>query len=94
MQKESKASLYRTERLPVIYPFHIRAENRLHIGDLVYYGPAPKFYGIGEILAFSENVCIVDFRGTGELGIHKDAIEKKYLIPIHKLNLSHLLTER
>src|SRR5690606_26135309 len=94
MQDESKTALYRTERLPIIYPYHLRAENRWNIGDLVYYGPCPGFYGIGEIVAFVGHVCVVDFRGTGELQIHKDAIEKKYLIPIHTLNLSHLLTER
>jgi hypothetical protein len=27
------------------------------------------------------------------LEIHKDALENKYLIPIHKMNLSHLLTQ-
>ncbi len=84
---------YRIDRLPVIMPFHRRALNELQPGDLVYYGPCPEFYGIGEIINKVEQFCIVDFRGTGEYGIHKDAMESKYLIPIHKLNLSHLLTE-
>ena len=84
---------YRIDRLPVIMPFHRRALNELQPGDLVYYGPFPEFYGIGEIINKVEQFCIVDFRGTGEYGIHKDAMESKYLIPIHKLNLSHLLTE-
>lgn len=91
--RDRKRKPYRTERLPSIYPYHKRAENHLQIGELVYYGPSPDFYGIGEIIGFTENLCIVDFRGTGILNIHKDVIEKKYLIPIHKLNLSHLLTE-
>ena len=84
---------YRIDRLPVIMPFHRRASNELQPGDLVYYGPCPEFYGIGEIINKVEQFCIVDFRGTGVYGIHKDAMESKYLIPIHKLNLSHLLTE-
>lgn len=84
---------YRIERLPVIMPFHRRAENELQPGDLVYYGPCPEFYGIGEIINKVEKYCIVDFRGTGKYGINKDAMETKYLIPIHKLNLSHLLTD-
>jgi hypothetical protein len=85
---------YKIDRLPVIMPYHFRASNELNPGDLVYYGPCPEFYGIGEILQVVDHLCVVDFRGTGELGLHKDAVEKKYLIPIHKLNLSHLLKER
>jgi hypothetical protein len=93
MQKENKTPIYRTDRLPVIYPYHLRSSNRLHIGELVYYGPCPAFYGVGEIISFTEHLCVVNFRGTGELGIFKDVIEKKYLIPIHKLNLAHHLTD-
>jgi hypothetical protein len=48
---------------------------------------------VGVIQQVVEHICIVDFRGTGETGLHKDALEKKYLIPIHKLGLSHLLKE-
>lgn len=88
-----KKPLYKTDKLPVIMPYHFRAHNELHPGDLVYYGPCPEFYGIGEVLQVVDKLCVVDFRGTGELGIHKDAVEKKYLIPIHKLGLSHLLKE-
>ncbi|MDG5766864.1 hypothetical protein QA596_05245 [Balneolales bacterium ANBcel1] len=88
---ETKRLPYRFDRLPVILPFHRRAVNDLHTGDLVYYGPSPEFYGIGEVLKVVDRFCIVDFRGTGEYGVHKDAFESRYLIPIHKLNLSHLL---
>lgn len=84
---------YRIDKLPVVLPFHRRAHNELQNGDLVYYGPCPEFYGIGEVLNVVEKYCVVDFRGTGVLGIHKDALEIKYLIPIHKRNLSHLLME-
>tara|TARA_R100001143_G_scaffold61071_2_gene61212 strand:+ start:43031 stop:43315 length:285 start_codon:yes stop_codon:yes gene_type:complete len=82
---------YRLDLLPVIYPYHRRAENRLQLGDLVYYGPSPEFYGIGEVVNSEEKYCVVDFRGTGLLGIQKDVFSNKYLIPIHKLNLGHLL---
>ncbi|MEX0680154.1 MAG: hypothetical protein WD097_02140 [Balneolales bacterium] len=88
---ETKHLPYRIDRLPVILPFHRRALNELSTGDLVYYGPCPEFYGIGEVLRVIERYCIVDFRGTGEYSVHKDAFESRYLIPIHKLNLSHLL---
>ena len=89
---ETKRLPYRIDRLPVIMPYHRRSVNELHPGDLVYYGPSPEFYGIGEILQVVDRYCIVDFRGTGEYAIHKDAFDSRYLIPIHKLNLSHLLT--
>lgn len=82
---------YRLDLLPVIYPYHRRAENHLQLGDLVYYGPSPEYYGIGEVVNSEEKYCIVDFRGTGLLGIQKDVFSNKYLIPIHKLNLGHLL---
>ena len=91
MQK--KKLPYRLDRLPVIYPFHYRARNHIHIGDLVYYGPAPQYYGIGEVMSIIDRYCVVDFRGTGELNVHRDAIELRYLIPIHKLNLSHILKQ-
>ncbi len=89
---ESKRLPYRFDRLPVIMPYHRRAANDLRPGDLVYYGPSPEFYGIGEIIKIIESLCTVDFRGTGIYGVHKDVFESRYLIPIHKLNLSHLLT--
>jgi hypothetical protein len=57
----------------------------------MYYGPCPAFYGIGEVVRCLEGYCIVDFRGTGVLNIEKDAMAMKYLIPIHKLNLGHIL---
>ncbi|HEX6983295.1 MAG TPA: hypothetical protein VF181_11090 [Balneolaceae bacterium] len=82
---------YRLDRLPVIYPFHRRADNNIQLGDLVYYGPSPEFYGIGEVVRCLDNHCVVDFRGTGVLDIQKDALAMKYLIPIHKLNLGHIL---
>lgn len=82
---------YRLDLLPVILPFHRRANNELNLGDLVYYGPSPEYYGIGEVVQREEKICVVDFRGTGLLGIHKDELFSSYLIPIHKLNLSRVL---
>lgn len=91
---ETKKSPYRTDRLPTILPYHRRSDNTLNVGDLVYYGPCPEYYGIGEILSIVENLCMVDFRGTGQYAIHKDVYNKRYLIPIHELNLTELLLER
>lgn len=91
MSTKNRRLSYRLDLLPVIYPYHRRAMNKLHIGDLVYYGPSPEYYGIGEIVGTEEKYCLVDFRGTGLLGIQKDVFSNKYLIPIHKLNLSHIL---
>lgn len=91
MNIRRKRLSYRLDLLPVIYPFHRRAENVIQPGDLVYYGPSPEYYGIGEVLQKEDGFCIVDFRGTGLLGIQKDVFLNKYLIPIHKLNLGHLL---
>ncbi len=82
---------YRLDLLPVILPFHRRADNNLRIGDLVYYGPSPEYYGIGEIIQFEDKMCLVDFRGTGLMGIHKDSLFSNYLIPIHKLNLARVV---
>lgn len=39
----------------------------------------------------AEGYSIVDFRATGLLGIEKDAFANKYIIPIHKLDLGHIL---
>ncbi|MEX0608154.1 MAG: hypothetical protein WD016_04510 [Balneolaceae bacterium] len=85
---------YRLDLLPVILPYHRRAKNNLQAGDLVYYGPSPEYYGIGEVVQKVEKVCLVDFRGTGMLGIHKDELLASYLIPIHKLNLTNVLKSR
>jgi len=94
MGTKKKRLSYRLDLLPVILPFHRRADNDLRPGDLVYYGPSPEFYGIGEIVDSAGNECLVDFRGTGILGVHKDELSRKYLIPIHKLNLTGLLKSK
>ena len=47
---------YRLDLLPVILPYHLRAKNDLKKGDLVYYGPSPEYYGIGEVVQLEEKV--------------------------------------
>jgi hypothetical protein len=75
---------YRLEILPVIPAFHRRARRTREIleGDLVYYGPMPIYYGIGEVKRVVGTLVAVDFRGTGEFGVHEDVLDRHYLIPI------------
>ncbi|MEM1043541.1 MAG: hypothetical protein AAGI91_13040 [Bacteroidota bacterium] len=75
---------YRLELLPTVYPYFRKARHGapLAVGDLVYYGPSPTFYGIGEVTHVSEKFVAVDFRGTGEFGIHEEVMEPQYLLPI------------
>ncbi len=71
--------------------FHRRAwHKRLEVGQLVYYGPMPTYYGIGEILEITDNYVVVDFRGTGLLKVHEEVFEPQYLIPIPPGRLSLL----
>jgi hypothetical protein len=91
METSKKRLSYRLDRLPVIMPFHRRALNEIQPGDLVYYGPSPEYYGIGEVIKAENGHCLVDFRGTGLLGIQKDVFLNRYIIPIHKLELGHIL---
>jgi hypothetical protein len=83
---------YRLELLPTVPAFHRRArDNRLmHLGQLVYYGPMPSYYGIGEITQLVGTYIAVDFRGTGYFGVHEDLFEPQYLIPIPSSTLSLL----
>ncbi len=74
---------YRLELLPAILPFYRRARaSRVGRGELVYYGPAPAYYGIGEVLDANERHVTVDFRGTGMFGVHEETIEWQYVLPI------------
>ena len=59
-------------------------------GQLVYYGPSPTYYGIGEITHIVGSFIAVDFRGTGFFGVHEDIFEPQYLIPIPPSTLSLL----
>ena len=64
-------------------PYFRRARTgEVAVGDLVYYGPMPTYYGIGEVVQISEKYVVVDFRGTGLFGVHEEAMESQYLLPI------------
>lgn len=80
---------YRLELLPAVPPFHRRARRKddLAEGQLVYYGPMPTYYGIGEVKRVVDNFVAVDFRGTGQFGVHEDVFEHQYLIPIPQATL-------
>jgi hypothetical protein len=83
---------YRLELLPVVPAFHRRARRskRLDEGQLVYYGPMPAYYGIGEVKNMVDGFVAVDFRGTGQFGVHEDVFEPEYLIPIPQGTMSLL----
>lgn len=85
-------SKYRIELLPVIPAFHRRARRHksLNRGQLVYYGPMPGYYGIGEVKYVLDGYVAVDFMGTGFFGVHEDVFEPQYLIPIPSTTLSLL----
>jgi hypothetical protein len=87
-----KFSSYRLELLPIVPAFHRRARRRMELreGELVYYGPMPVYYGIGEVKRVVGHFVAVDFRGTGQFGIHEDVFEPQYLIPIPQPTMSLL----
>lgn len=70
--------------LQTIPAFHRRArrEKGLKQGELVYYGPMPLYYGIGEVKRVVGEYIAVDFRGTGQFGVHEEILEHHYLIPV------------
>ena len=82
--REDGAGYYRLERLAPVPPFHRRAQrtNALEEGQLVFYGPMPTFYGVGEVKRIEGAFAAVDFRGTGVCGVHEDVLERHYLIPL------------
>ncbi len=74
---------YHLDMLPVVPPFYRRARKAaVDRGALVYYGPAPAYYGIGEVVDASERFVVVDFRGTGMFGVHEETIERQYVLPV------------
>ena len=89
---KNKTTSYRLELLPVVPAFHRRARRResLDEGELVYYGPMPTYYGIGEVKRVVGPYVAVDFRGTGQFGVHEDVFERQYLIPIPQATMSLL----
>lgn len=74
---------YRLELLPVVPPYFRRARRaRVAVGELVYYGPAPTYYGIGEVIDATERFVRVDFRGTGQFAVHEETLERQYVLPV------------
>ena len=80
---------YRLELLTAVPPYHRRARRKEPFaeGQLVYYGPMPAYYGIGEVKRIVGSFVAVDFRGTGAFGVHEDIFEHQYLIPIPQATL-------
>ncbi len=76
----------------MVQAFHWRSRSKptLRRGELVYYGPLPASYGIGEVQYVVEGLVSVNFRGTGHSGVHEDVIHEQYLIPISESALMEL----
>ena len=77
-------SPYRIDLLPrvLMYQWRSRTKPVLRPGELVFYGPLPEQYGIGEVRHVIGPFACVDFRGTGFSCLHEDVIDSRYLIPI------------
>jgi hypothetical protein len=74
---------YRLDLLPIVPPFYRRARHgSIDKGELVYYGPAPVYYGIGEVIEATDRFVLVDFRGTGVFGVHEETMERQYVLPV------------
>lgn len=83
---------YRLELLPEVPAFHRDAlrKGRLQKGQLVYYGPHPSYYGIGEVKRINGSNIAVDFRGTGLFDVHEEILEQRYLIRIPQEKMAEL----
>lgn len=90
--RKNGVSRFRLELLRTVPAYHRRAlrKQTLAEGQMVYYGPMPIYYGIGEVKRVVENFVAVDFRGTGQFGVHEDVLEQQYLIPISNTTLNQL----
>ncbi len=82
--KRKSNSAYPLDRLPVVQVFHWKSRSKpsLKKGELVYYGPFPTSYGIGEVQNVTKGLVAVDFRGTGSARVHEDVIHERYLVPL------------
>jgi hypothetical protein len=91
-QSEPSTSPYRLELLPRVPAFHRKAlrERTLEEGQLVYYGPHPAYYGIGEVKRVNGANIAVDFRGTGQFDVHEEIMDQRYLIKIPQEKMSQL----
>jgi hypothetical protein len=83
-QQGRKESAYRLEILERVPAFTRRARRKpaLEEGQLVYYGPTPMYYGVGEVKRVVGALVAVDFRGTGTFGVHEELLEVQYLARI------------
>jgi hypothetical protein len=81
---DQSSTPYQLDLLPEVPAFHrqARRDGRLSEGQLVYYGPHPSYYGIGEVKRINGSDIAVDFRGTGLFNVHEEIIEQRYLIRI------------
>lgn len=87
-----KSSPYRLELLEEVPAFCRKARRDKHLeeGQLVYYGPHPAYYGIGEVKRVSGPNVAVDFRGTGQFGVHEEIMDQRYLVRIPQKKLAKL----
>jgi len=89
---DQKSSAYRLEVLPEVPAFRrdVLRDGRLEKGQLVYYGPQPSYYGIGEVKRINGSDIAVDFRGTGHFDVHEEIMEQRYLIRIPQEKMAEL----
>jgi hypothetical protein len=87
-----RSSSYRLEVLPEVPAFTREAlrKGRLEKGQLVYYGPKPSYYGIGEVKRINGSDIAVDFRGTGHFDVHEEIMDQRYLIRIPNEKMAEL----
>ena len=83
-KKRKKSNKFQIDQLPVVQVYHWKSRSKptLKKGELVYYGPFPASYGIGEVQNVTKGLVAVDFRGTGTAQVHEDVIHERYLIPL------------
>lgn len=86
-KKPKRKSSYELEQLPVVQVFDWRSRSKAELkkGELVYYGPFPTSYGIGEVQNVTKGLVAVDFRGSGTARVHEDVIHERYLVPVPRL---------
>lgn len=89
---DQTSSAYRLELLQEVPAFHRDAlrKGRLAKGQLVYYGPQPSYYGIGEVKRINGTNIAVDFRGTGHFDVHEEIMDQRYLIRIPREKMAEL----